>query len=150
MATEIRKPRIIGNFKPSMAEKAAAKREAAADRYNNRDGNDSAHLVLIRRLPCLATLAREGREIAPCDPHHLKCGPAAGERGMSRRASDRWALPLSRAAHEELERLGSRRELAWWNGLGIEEPWELANRLWRATGDQEQMYRIIKAFLRIE
>lgn len=150
MAVEIKKERVLANFRPSLAEKQRRRRKAKADAYANRDGNDLSHLEDIRRLPCLACMARtNGTKLTtPVDPHHLKCGPAAGERGAAQRATDRWAVPACRVDHDELERLGSRREAAWWAGMGIPEPWEIAAALWRLRGDRDAMFRVMLAHTR--
>ena len=126
-------PRVIGNFKkPKNPNKT---RISPREKW---EGNSKAHLALIRQLPsCIS-----GRR--PCDPHHLKI---KDERGTGMRARDRWAVPLSRDEHDHLEAQGSRQEPAWFKSHGIENPYELANALWRATGDLETMTRIVEAHL---
>jgi hypothetical protein len=119
--------RITKKNKPSSAEK--------------REGNCKKHLALIRQLPCAAT-GRRG----PNDPHHLKEG-LVYERGIGRKATDRWAVPLCRAKHEEVERIGSRNEQAWFRKHGIEDSLELAAALWRNTGDLDRMERVLRAHM---
>jgi hypothetical protein len=116
--------RITRKNKPSAAEK--------------REGMSKAHIALIKQLPCCITGKR------PVDPHHLKEG-LAHERGIGRKATDRWAVPLCREKHEEVERIGSRNEWAWFKKHGIEDPLELAAALWRNTGDLDRMLRVIEA-----
>jgi hypothetical protein len=127
-------------FKPTLSERYAAKRnkKSAAEK---REGMSERHLALIRQLPCCIT-GKPG----PSDPHHLKQG-LAHERGVGRKATDRWAVPLCRAKHEEVERLGSRREHEWFAAQGIDDPLGFAAALWRATGDLERMRRIVFAHM---
>lgn len=105
---------------------------------SKRPGMSPEHLEAIRRMPsCLS-----GRK--PCDPHHLKCGPAGLERGVGLRATDRWAIPITRDEHNAIERLGSRQEFAWFLARGI-NCLELATALWNARGDDEAMLRVLQA-----
>ena len=151
MASEIERPRVLANFRPSIKDRAQRKRLAPGDRRNRRDGNDDGHLSLIRRMPCIACACERPHKItSPCDPHHLKSGPAQAERGMGRRSSDRWAVPLCRAHHDEVERLASSREIEWFAGLGIDEPWELAAALWRVTNDRDAMIRVLMTHAEIK
>lgn len=119
--------RIQKKNKPSAAEK--------------REGNCKKHLALIRKLPCCVT-GKSG----PNDPHHLKEG-LQHERGIGRKATDRWAVPLSRTKHEEVERIGSRNEQAWFQKHGIADSLELAAALWRNTGDLDRMLKVLKAHM---
>jgi hypothetical protein len=124
-------------FRPSIRERWAAKnRPKAAER---REGNSKAHLALIRQLPCCLT-----GKFGPSDPHHLLEG-LAHERGVGRKATDRWALPVCRAKHDELHRVGSRQEHAWFRKHGIADPLEFAAALWRVTGDLDRMLRVWEA-----
>jgi hypothetical protein len=61
--------------------------------------------------------------------------------------ADRWTVPLSRKMHEELERLGSRREWEWFKAHGIEDPLDLANALWHVSGNLEQMRKVLEAHM---
>jgi hypothetical protein len=132
-------PHTLGNFRKPLRERKAKKPSAAA----KRPGNSPAHLMLIRLLPCCVT-GRPG----PNDPHHLK-DRLAHERGVGRRATDRWAVPLWRVKHDELEKLGSRRERTWFREHGIEDPIELANALWHATGDLDRMKKVLAAHMNL-
>lgn len=129
-------------FKPTLSERYAAKRgkKTAAEK---REGMSRRHVELIRKLPCCVT----GREPAGTI-HHLKSGPAASERGTSRKATDKWGVPLNWDDHlNGVERVGARRELEWFQARGIADPYELAAALWRATGDLERMRRIVLAHM---
>jgi hypothetical protein len=123
------RPSIRERWAKKNAPKSAAKRE----------GNSEKHLALIRQLPCCLT----GRR-APSDPHHLLEG-LAHERGVGRKATDRWALPVCRAKHDEIHRMGSRKEWAFFRDHGIADPLEFAAALWRVTGDLERMRKVWEA-----
>lgn len=129
----------IGNFKPRGAARVKAKARAASDKAATkakRPGMSAKHLAAIRQLPCCVT----GRMPAG-EAHHLKAG--TGERGMGKRSTDRWAVPLSHAAHMELEGMGSKNELAWFAARGIEDPLALAEALWAAACNVAAMTRIV-------
>jgi hypothetical protein len=133
---EIRPPKVYGNFRPSIKDRAK-KHVSAQER---REGNSKDHLELIRRLPsCVSGIA------GPCDPHHLKSGPAKAERGVQQKATDRWTVPLKRHEHDELERIASRYEELWFKERGVDDVVELANALWVNTGDLERMLRVMQA-----
>lgn len=117
--------RITKKAKPTTAER--------------REGNCKKHLALIRKLPCCVTGLP-----GPSDPHHLREG-LAHERGIGRKATDRWAVPLCRQLHDEAHRVGSRQEREWFRKRGIDDPLELAAALWRTTGDLERMRRVVEA-----
>lgn len=104
---------------------------------SRRPGMSTRHLSLIRTLPCCIT-GRPG----PSDPHHIKSGPARLERATGRKATDRWAVPLSREIHDQIEGLGSRNEDAWFRERGIDVV-ALAEALWEATGDLHEMERVL-------
>jgi hypothetical protein len=139
MASQIKHPkRGLANFRPPLRDRVKVKPSA----QQRREGNCEKHLALIRQLPCCVT-GRAG----PNDPHHLKSGPAAKERGVGMRATDKWLVPLCRSAHDELERLGSRSEDAWFRAHGIADVVELAAALWHGTGDVERMTRIVQSHM---
>jgi hypothetical protein len=131
---------IISRHRPSIRQRleAKAKKESAAKK---RPGMSEKHLSFIRRLPCCASGAA-----APSDPHHLK-DRLIHERGVGRKATDRWTVPLSRKMHDELEKLGSRREREWFMAHGIKDPLELADRLWHVSGNLEQMRKVLEAHM---
>lgn len=87
----------------------------------------SDYLAFIRLLPCAVT----GR--TPVEAAHLsKAAPEWGHagRGKAQRASDRWALPLTKAKHDE-QHSGAHKggEMAFWDHYGI-DPHRLACTLW--------------------
>ena len=130
---EIRPDHVYGNFKVkdySKHENSGAPKKRA--------GMSEDHLALIRQMPCAASLVMPGGEA-----HHLKTG--TGERGMGLRSTDKWAVPLSTLKHAELERLGSRNELAWFKEHGIKEVRALAEALWANTGDLPKMIAVLMA-----
>lgn len=102
-----------------------------------RQGMSRSHEALIRQLPCCISLHTPAGTV-----HHLKSNEAAKERGVSLRATDQWGLPMSPEAHELIERLGSRREVAWFMARGV-DPHALARSLWAATGDLPAMTAIV-------
>jgi len=130
---ELRKSHQFCNFKPSRRERMK-KKERAADK---RPGMSEKHLECIRQMPCCVTLRVPAGEC-----HHLK---GTGERGMGLRSTDRWAVPLSHDKHMELERIGSRNEVRWFQEHGIEDPHELAAALWANTGDLPRMIAVLMA-----
>lgn len=135
MASQVRRPHVLGNFKKSKAEQLA---EKVRDDHEDREGNSYAHQALIRKLPCCTCGRMPGGQI-----HHLK---ATGlNRGMGTRSPDRYGVPMCHDCHiNGVERTGSRNELAWFSKRGI-EALELANALWQATGDLPKMTRIVIA-----
>ena len=132
MASEISRPHLLGNFKVrSMREKHQSKN------YKDRPGMSEKHCAAIRQLPCCACLVKPAGTI-----HHLKSG--TGERGMGLRSTDRWGVPMCFAHHEDIERAGTKREVAVFGEWGI-DPHELARDLWQSSPDVEKMSRIVHA-----
>lgn len=129
-------PHIYGNQKPKKADKVKAKN---VDKRKDRPGNSEKHLALIRTLPCCIP----GCTTVGCDPHHLK-QTGTQERGMGMRSPDRWAVPLCRRHHDEVERVASRSEIKWFADRGI-EPLELANALWMVSPDRGALVRVVLA-----
>lgn len=138
MATQIRREPLLANFKPPKSKRIKAKQR---DTREDRDGNSNAHLAAIRKCPCCITL-----KVPAGEAHHLKAG--TGERGAGMRSSDKWAVPLCRSAHEEVERIGSRNETKWFADHGIASPIDLAAALWAASPDVATMTKIILAHRR--
>ena len=124
---------MLGNFKDK-----ARRHRKEPPRRSERPGMSDAHLKMIRQLPC----TRCGSP-APSDPHHLK-SELSHERGMGRRAPDRYTVPLCRGCHDDLERSGTRRERGWFESFGV-VPHYLAEGLWRNTGDLDRMRRVLQA-----
>jgi ERF superfamily len=85
-------------------------------RYRNKE-----HLRYVARQACLIC----GRR--PSDPHHLRY---AQPRALGRKASDEFTVPLCRAHHREVHRVGN--EQAWWQSAGI-DPLDVARKLWNET-----------------
>lgn len=127
-------PRVIANFRPEVNPNKPKKERSAS----HRPGMDPDHLANIRKLPSIIS----GK--TPCDPHHLKIKK---ERGVGLKATDQWALPLTRSEHCDVEKLGSRRELEWFRKMGMENPYAAAKALWNARGDLDAMHRIIGAHI---
>ncbi len=127
------KPHVLGNFKV----KDYSKHENSKN-YEKRAGMSEAHLDCIRQLPCCICFPLKGG-----DPHHLKA--QTGERGMGLRSTDKWAVPICRRHHDEVERIGSRNEFAWFKEHGIADIRELAEALWANTGDLDRMKAVIEA-----
>lgn len=135
MASEIYREPKLANFKPSKGERVKARRakKPAAER---RDGMDDGHLKFIRAMPCCACLKTPAGEA-----HHLK--ENTGERGMGLRSTDKWAVPLCREHHDEVERAGARNEGKVFHTWGIDDPLQLAADLWRARSDLPHMVRVL-------
>jgi len=127
---EIAKPRVLANFK----NRGARERHSNSERYKDRAGMSDAHLALVRQLPC-CVCSRD----APSDPHHLKSG--TGERGAGLRSTDKWAVPLCRNDHDEVERIGTKNERQWFLDRGV-DPHELAQGLW-ASPDLSRMQAVM-------
>lgn len=128
-------PRIIGNFKRPRAERLA---EKVRDDHDNRDGNSKKHLAAIRKLVCCVP----GCNVVGVDPHHLKSGTRS--RGMGMRSPDKFAVPLCRSHHDEIERIGSRKEPSWFAKFGIDAI-QLAGDLYSVTPRSDQMMRVVLA-----
>jgi len=136
MASQVRAANTIGNFKPSRAARNKAKnRNKRADR----PGNSEAHLVCIRKLPCVCCGVLDERN----DPHHLLSG--TGERGMAIRSSDRWTVPVCRIHHDELHAVTGKGEARFFRSFGYASVIDLCAALWAVTGDLEKMRRVILA-----
>ena len=114
--------KVFGNFKPPVADRL---KEKNRDKHDDREGNDSNHLAALRKCPCIVTLRVPAGEV-----HHLKSLGAGKERGVGRRASDKWGVPLSRNPHELLEAVGSRNEMKWFAERDVNDPHALAAALW--------------------
>ena len=96
---------VITNFKP------------------DRTPRNEKHLKRVRAMPSCISGSR------PCEAHHLTGGPAASERGVSMRASDRWVVPLTHEEHMDLHTFGSRLEREWFANRGV-DCYDLAEKLW--------------------
>lgn len=123
---------VLGNFK-----QLPGKIRARKSPRERREGMSREHLELIRKLPCCITGRVPGGEV-----HHLKS--ETKERGMGLRSTDKWGIPMSHAAHMEVEAVGTRNEKAWFLARGI-DPHELARSLWASTGNLDRMRRVLMA-----
>lgn len=132
------KPQVLANFKTPRVMRPSAAIRARAKRAQ-REGNDEAHLAMLRQLWCALGVER------PVDVHHLQGGPARKERGLGMRSPDRWAVPLAHWRHMELHNLGSRNEYAYFMENGGLDPYALAVALWASRGNLVAMSRILVA-----
>jgi hypothetical protein len=135
MSGEIQKERVFGNFKPPKG--YGREKVSNSKNYKDRPGMSAAHLDDIRSINCCVCFAPPRNEA-----HHLKEG--TGERGMGIRSTDKHAVPLCRPHHQEVEAAGSKNEKRWFTDREI-DALHLADALWRATGNVDQMQRIIEA-----
>jgi hypothetical protein len=79
-----------------------------------RERQEPGYLEKIRKLPCCIPGCKES---PPSHAHHLKC---TGERGIGKKSSNKWAVPLCHECHiNGVERIGSRQEAAWFRERGI-------------------------------
>jgi hypothetical protein len=127
-AYQVRNVHLLNQQRDPLARFRRPVRERARDR---RPGMSETHLERIRLLPCCIS----GR-LTGVEAHHLKAGPARGERGIGLKSADWWAVPLHWELHAELERLGSRREPGWFGQYGL-DPYPLAQALWGKSHDRD-------------
>lgn len=132
MASEIYREKQLANFRDRFPKKEKSFHE-------EREGMDSKHCALLRLMPCCVSLVQPAGTV-----HHLKSGPAMKERGVGMRATDRWGIPMTWEMHQEIERIGSRKERQWFLDRGV-DPHDLAVSLWNGTGDLERMTKILVA-----
>lgn len=135
MSGQINRPRVFGNFKAPKGY-GRVKRENSKN-YKNRPGMSDKHLDCVRSLSCCVCSKGPRSEC-----HHLKAG--TNERGMGQRSSDRFAVPLCRDHHHDVEHVGTKNEQAWFEGYGI-DALALADALWHSTGAVDLMQRIVRA-----
>lgn len=124
-AYELPRKHLLNNQRkplPSRSERARTKRARRA-------GNDAEHLDQIRQLSCLIPACGANVGI---DPHHLKSGPAARERSVGRRSSDKFCVPLCRYHHDLVEREGSRGEAGFFDAYGFPDIAQVALALYAA------------------
>ena len=133
-AFEVRRDRQLAQFRTPVWK--LQKRERPRDQ---RPGMDPEHLANIRKLPCC--LCGERRMVSP---HHLRSGAARKERGLGLKCTDRHSVPMCIPHHAEVERVGSRNEIAYFAGYGI-DCHALAEGLWNRRGDPDSMLRVLRA-----
>jgi hypothetical protein len=103
-----------------------------------REREAPAYLEKIRKLPCCIPSCNEP---APSHAHHLKC---TGERGIGKKSSNKWAIPLCYECHiNGVERVGSRHEAAWFRERGI-LCLDLAAALYANSHSLETMMNVLK------
>lgn len=138
MSGTVKQERIFGNWKPPKG--YAREKLTNSQNYKQRPGMSDDHLACIRQLPCCVC----GHNV-PNEVHHLK---ATGERGMGVKSTDKNGVPLCPISiggcHADVEAIGTKNERRWFLDRGI-DALALADALWRATGDLDQMKRIIEA-----
>ena len=126
--------------KPMQPRVPAWERKPRKTFKQRREGNDPAHIAAIRKLAC--AVCPETRHI---DPHHLKFKQPPRQRSCGMRATDISAVPLCRFHHDEVERLGSRREHEFWEERCYDAH-ALAARLVRASPKLERMAITVAEF----
>jgi hypothetical protein len=99
-----------------------------------RPGMDAGHLANIRSLPCAACNVPT---ILRSHAHHLL---RTDERGLSRKSSDRWAIPLCIICHDHLHMDGD--EEGWLARRGVDGR-ALAKQLWSNRGNIDEMQRVL-------
>lgn len=100
-----------------------------------REGMSRKHLDAVKVLPCIAC----GR-IGAIDPHHLLRGLPEGERGMGRKAADRYSIPACRKCHDAMHQAGD--DEAWLTARNIDGR-SAAEALWREREDPKRMLRVV-------
>jgi len=97
---------------PNLRIRKAKERKPSAEEKREREA--PGHLEKIRALPCCIPGCNAP---APSQAHHLKC---TGERGIGKKSSNKWVVPLCHECHiHGVERVGSRQEVAWFRERGI-------------------------------
>lgn len=99
--------------------------EQGVDFFRNANLRWPEHLARVRLLPCCLCLIYS-RDV---EAHHL-C--ISDERGVGLKASDKWAVPLCRAHHNEVHTHGTRHHGEWFYENGVDDV-QLATALWTAS-----------------
>jgi len=106
-----------------------------------------SHLDFVKRLPCVACVAR-GDATAGCgDPMHLRTGSLLHGKeptGGQQKPDDRWTLPGCRQHHELQHRMN---EMNFWRMFGV-DPHLLALVLWSLSGDDHAATKVILLHVR--
>jgi len=82
---------------------------------------DKEHLRFVAQQTCVLC----GRK--PAEAHHIRF---VQPRALARKSSDEFAVPLCRAHHRAVHRVGD--EKAWWQQAGV-DPIKVARKLWKLT-----------------
>ena len=98
-----------------------------------RDGDDKEFCAALRMMPCAID-----KEYGVVDPHHQN---HLATRGKGQRVPDRYCIPLSRARHDELHRIGSHKHERWLFEWGVDGE-ALSNELWTIWKHQPESVRI--------
>lgn len=105
--------------------------------HKQRDGMSAAHLENVKLLPCLT--CGVARPHFTVDPNHLmRVGP--GERGLSLKTRDRWAVPACRTCHNHVTDVGDDER--WYADRGFDAR-AVAAELWSNRDSHEKMRRVI-------
>jgi hypothetical protein len=104
---------------------------------SERPGMSALHLRNVRAL----TSCISGK--MPCEPHHLRCGPAAKERGIGLKPTDRYVVPLTHEEHMACHAVASTGEEMWFASYGVDAI-SMAEKLWEAGDDIQKMRRIVE------
>lgn len=105
-----------------------------------REGMSRAHYLWVGRLPCVVC-----GKFVDVDAHHLQRGLDPKERGTSRRAADRWCIPLCRKHHREAEAGGD--DEAWLITKNIPGR-DVASELWARRKSFDDMHDYVCKVLR--
>lgn len=128
----------MAGFRMPRAETAFATSRRAREIEEVRDPR---HLAWIRDLPS-AVSGRLGCVAAHINYADKRFGKP--ERAKSKKADDRWVLPLTTDEHTDgpdaQHKTGKERE--WWASHGIDAT-TLANDLWAVSGDREAALTIL-------
>jgi hypothetical protein len=101
-----------------------------------RDKNEK-HLAFIRQLPCFATMIRCGFEtIDRSEAAHVRFSKGDVKNpGLSVKPSDWRTLPAS--SHEHRAQHARGDEEAYWQELGVTDPYSVCRALYAISGDLE-------------
>ena len=123
---------VLANFKTPREHRKRRKTPA-----EKRPG-DPDYVKKVKKLPCCVCGAP-----GPSQIHHLKQG--TGERGMAKRSSDKWGVPLCFEHHiNGVERVASQREMVWFQSYGV-EPLTLAAALFANKHSLDAMRAVLGA-----
>ena len=105
--------------------------------------HNAQHLKDMHALACLICGDDSG-----CDPAHIRftAGPDKQNPGAGQKPHDYHVVPLCRRHHEQQHTKGGERE--WWRKQGI-NPLPIAEKLWNARGDFQEMWAIMREFHRV-